>query len=130
MVNLQMGDIQEGVAPQEFHPDLGFLQFLTDADARGRQILINNVDYQGMPAIEFSFQVIYPEPKTLGNSPAPVARIMIAGSFNSKTDQMNQFTTRYLLDTGAELIFDQVEILTLKKMDPPQEIIDLLESIK
>ena len=129
-VNEQMGVREEGLPLDVFRPDFGFLYNLKFQDAQGTPINILTLDHNGAPSTAFSYQIHYASPKILGNSPAPVEFISEYGSFDNETHMMNQYIIRYKLTDGKEMIFEQMEIISAEKADPPTEVINLVEKAK
>ncbi len=128
--NFTLGEKFEGDQFYELKLDLGVGQRFSDMESQGVNISIQDTDYEGKLYKEFSAVGVYEKPVTLSNSPLPVESITVKASFDDQTGSMNNAKTIWKLTDGTEVVFEEIEIVSLERVDAPAEIIALVESVK
>lgn len=128
--NLTLDEKFEGVQYYELKLDLGLLQRFSDMEAQGVNITTQDIDYKGKLSKEFSATGVYQNPAILNNSPLPVESITLVASFDNQSGAMNWSKTLWKLTDGTEVIFEEVEIVSLERVEAPDDIIAIMESVK
>ena len=129
--NLTFDERFPDVQPFKLKLDLGFRQYLQEAEGLGVPVHYREIERQGQYLAEVSLTEVYDTPVQLGNSPEPVSSLSVLGLFDLNSGAMQLYRMVWQLESGKQVLFEESEFLQAEfSSDAPSEVMEILEDVK